>query len=276
MSTLESIFLILSLIAVALTIVSAVAAFIIGRRTARVKTRKVVSTLTRIINALAFVCITATIVFRTMQTGHGPFSNMYEFALAFSWGILAMGWFFEWRFNTSAAKNVGLIIALFMLIFATVQHAKPEPLIPALQQSVLLSVHVAAAVVAYGTFAVAFGAAVMYLFQRHGSVNWMPPRDTLEEVGYRAVVIGFPMLVLVLVLGAVWANTAWGRYWDWDPKETATLLTTLIYAGYLHAHNLSGWRGTRSALLLVLGFGATVFTFFGNLFFSGLHSYSGF
>lgn len=76
--------------------------------------------------------------------------------------------------------------------------------------------------------------------------------------------------------GAWWVNTAWGRYWGWDPKETATLITALLYAGYLHAHNLSGRRGTRSAVLLILGFVATAFTFFGNLFFSGLHAYSGF
>ncbi len=107
-------------------------------------------------------------------------------------------------------------------------------------------------------------------------MSWMPPKATLEEVSYRAVVIGFPMMILVLVLGALWANIAWGRYWGWDPKETATLITALLYAGYLHAYNLRGWRGTRSAVLLILGFAATVFTFLGNLFLGGLHSYSGF
>jgi ABC-type transport system involved in cytochrome c biogenesis permease subunit len=85
--------------------------------------------------------------------------------------------------------------------------------------------------------------------------------------------VGFPAMFLTIVLGAVWADIAWGRYWSWDPKETASLVTWLIYGGYLHARVLRGWRGNRSAALLILGFGATLFTYFGNLFLGGLHSY---
>jgi ABC-type transport system involved in cytochrome c biogenesis permease subunit len=82
-------------------------------------------------------------------------------------------------------------------------------------------------------------------------------------------------MALVIILGAVWADTAWGRYWGWDPKETASLITWLIYGGYLHARAVHGWHGGRSAVLLVAGFAAVLFTYFGNLFFGGLHSYSG-
>jgi ABC-type transport system involved in cytochrome c biogenesis permease subunit len=89
------------------------------------------------------------------------------------------------------------------------------------------------------------------------------------------VVVGFPFLTLTIVLGAVWADVAWGRYWGWDPKETASLVTWLIYGAYLHARVVRGWRGRKAAWLLVLGFGATLLTYFGNLFFGGLHSYSG-
>ena len=227
-------------------------------------------------NRMGASFITLSLLFRSIAAGRGPFSNQYEFALAFAWGIVIVYLYFERSFKFRSLGAFVLPVALGLMAYASTVPSTIDPLVPALQNDLLLTVHVSVAVVAYGTFAVAFGVAIMYLFQRHNAVSWMPPRDTLEEAGYRAVVIGFPMLVLVLVLGALWANTAWGRYWGWDPKETATLLTTLLYAGYLHAHNLRRWRGTRSALLLILGFAATVFTFFGNLFLGGLHSYSGF
>jgi ABC-type transport system involved in cytochrome c biogenesis permease subunit len=85
--------------------------------------------------------------------------------------------------------------------------------------------------------------------------------------------IGFPLMALTIILGAVWAEIAWGRYWSWDPKETAALVTLLVYGGYLHARVIRGWRGERSAYLLLLGFAATAFTYYGNYFLGGLHSY---
>ena len=98
----------------------------------------------------------------------------------------------------------------------------------------------------------------------------------LEEIAHKSVLIGFPMLALGVALGAWWANDAWGRYWGWDPKETSALVTWLIYAGYLHARGLRGWRGKRSMWLLVIAYGAVLFTYFAvNLWVSGLHSYSG-
>jgi len=229
-----------------------------------------------LVNRIGAALLTLSLLSRSIAAGRGPFSNQYEFALAFAWGIVLAYLYIERSFKFRSLGAFVLPVALGLMAYASTVPSTIEPLVPALQNNLLLTVHVAVAVVAYGTFAVAFGSAVMYLFQREDMVSWMPPKNTLEEVGYRAVVIGFPMMVLVLILGAVWANTAWGRYWGWDPKETATLITTLLYAGYLHAHNLRGWRGTKSAVLLILGFAATVFTFFGNLFFSGLHSYSGF
>ena len=229
-----------------------------------------------LVNWLGATLLTLSLLFRAIVAGRGPFSNQYEFSLAFAWGIVLAYLYMERSFKFRSLGVFVLPLALALMGYASTIPSNIEPLVPALQNNLLLTLHVAVAVVAYGTFAVAFGAAVMYLFQRQDSVSWMPPRDTLEEVSYRAVVIGFPMMVLVLVLGALWAHTAWGRYWGWDPKETATLITALLYAGYLHAHNLRGWRGTRSALLLLLGFAATAFTFLGNLFLGGLHSYSGF
>ncbi len=228
-----------------------------------------------LISWMGAALLTLSLLFRSIVAGRGPFANQYEFALAFAWGIIIAYLYIERSFKFRSLGIFVLPLALGLMAYASTIPSSIEPLVPALQNNLLLTVHVAVAIAAYGTFTVAFGAAIMYLFQRQDSVSWMPSKNTLEEVSYRAVVIGFPMMVLVLVLGAVWANTAWGRFWGWDPKETATLVTALIYAGYLHSYNLRGWRGTRSALLLILGFAATVFTFYGNLFLGGLHSYSG-
>ena len=224
---------------------------------------------------LALAFITASLTFRTIVVGHGPFANMYEFSIAFAWGVLAMYLYFEHRYHQRVLGLIALPIALAMLIYATTIPSTADPLVPALQNNLLLTVHVAVAIVAYGTFSVAFAAAVLYLIQPAGGRRGLPKPVLLDEISYRAVVIGFPFLTLVIVLGAVWADVAWGSYWSWDPKETASLVTWLIYGAYLHARVVRGWRGSRSAWLLIAGFGATLFTYFGNLFFGGLHSYSG-
>jgi cytochrome c-type biogenesis protein CcsB len=159
------------------------------------------------------------------------------------------------------------------LIFAAVKYTEPTPLVPALQQSLLLSVHVASAVVAYGTLTIGFGAAVLFLIQNKKNSTLLPEVSILEAVSYQSVMIGFPFLTAVIILGALWADIAWGKYWSWDPKETASLVTWLLYAAYLHARILRGWRGTRAAVLLIIGFSAVLLTFFGNYIFTGLHAY---
>lgn len=285
MSSLESIFLIASLAGVALTIIFAIFASISSRRnTISAVEKKSGSTsteprsglflATKILTVLSLVFITLTIVFRAIQTGHGPFSNMYEFAIAFVWGIIIMGVIFEWRYKTATVKNMGLIVSLLLLIFAMAQYTKPEPLVPALQQSALLSIHVASAVVAYGVFTIGFGAAILFLIQNRRNSSWLPDKEVFDTISYRSVVIGFPFLTLTIVLGAIWADIAWGRYWSWDPKETASLVTWLIYAVYMHARLMRGWKGKKTAVLLIVGFGAILLTFFGNYIFSGLHAYN--
>lgn len=228
-----------------------------------------------IFTIFALVFLTLSLVFRTIITGHGPFSNMFEFSLAFAWGIMLAYLYWEFRYRVRAMGLVVLPWALLLLWYATTVPPEVQPLVPALQNSLLLSVHVAVAIIAYGTFSVAFGAAVLYLWQHNQPTSMLPSAEALDDLGYRAVMMGFPMMFLVIALGALWADVAWGSYWSWDPKETASLVTWLIYGGYLHARVMRGWRGTRSAVLLLIGFGATLFTYFGNLFFSGLHSYSG-
>lgn len=222
----------------------------------------------------ALALITVSLIARIVESGHGPFSNMYEFSVAFAWGIIALALVFLWVYRITIIGSVGLLIALGMLIFASTLSSRVVPLVPALQQSVLLSVHVASAIISYGALAVGFGAALIYLIVRKRHLSWLPQPELLENISYRTVIIGFPFLTLTIILGAVWANIAWGSPWSWDPKETASLVTWLIFAAYLHARVIAGWRGTRSALLLVIGFLAILFTFFGNYIFSGLHSYN--
>jgi cytochrome c-type biogenesis protein CcsB len=266
MNGLEKSFLLAALISIILTIVISAVRFIFYR-----KTRNTVINIFTVINLLF---LTLTIVFRTIQTGYGPFSNMYEFAIAFSWGIILMGIIFQLRFKTTTATNAGMIIAVLLTIFALVKYTSPSSLVPALQQSVLLSVHVATAVIAYGSFAIGFGASVLFLVQDKMKSQWLPDLDTVDSMNYFSVIIGFPFLTLTIVLGALWADIAWGRYWAWDPKETASLVTWLIFALYIHVRIMRGWRGTRSAILIILGFVAILLTFFGNYFFSGLHAYN--
>jgi cytochrome c-type biogenesis protein CcsB len=224
------------------------------------------------VNAFAF--LTASLAFRAAASGHGPFSNMYEFSLSFAWGALGIYLYFELRYRLRMLALLVLPVAIGLLAYATTVPSDVEPLVPALQNDLLLTVHVAVAIIAYGAFALACGAGILYLLQRHDTIRWLPKAAVLDEIGYKAVLVGFPMMALVIILGALWAEIAWGSYWSWDPKETASLVTWLIYGGYLHARVLRGWRGTRSAMLLILGFAATLFTYYGNLFFGGLHSYA--
>jgi cytochrome c-type biogenesis protein CcsB len=210
---------------------------------------------------------------RFIASGHGPFSNMYEFTIVFSWGILAVGIFFWWRYRITAINLISTIIAVILLIVALQLPSRYAELVPALQQSLLLSTHVAAAIIAYGSFTTSFVAAILYVWQSTRKKQGVSTLHILDNISYQAVKIGFPFMTLVIILGAIWADIAWGSYWSWDPKETASLVTWLLYAAYLHTRFLNKWRGFRSAVLLIVGFCAVLFTFFGNYIFQGLHSY---
>jgi ABC-type transport system involved in cytochrome c biogenesis permease subunit len=166
---------------------------------------------------------------------------------------------------------VVLPVATGMLIYAFQMSREIEPLMPALQNNLLLSIHVGLAVLAYGAACVSFGAAFLYLI--HPRTKMKTSLESLDELGYKAAVVTFPLLTIMILMGALWANTAWGRYWGWDPKEVAALVTWLMYGAFLHARVARGWRGVRCAWLLVIGFALVMFAFFGNHFFGGLHSY---
>ncbi|GAB78810.1 cytochrome c-type biogenesis protein CcsB [Austwickia chelonae] len=222
----------------------------------------------------ALAVLTGALATRAMATGHGPFANQHEFAVSFAWGILAAYVYFEWRYRIRALALLVLPVTITMLMYAQATDSDVQPLVPALQHHFLLTVHVATAVLSYGAAAVAFCAAVLYLMPARFHFKGMPKPAVLDELGYRAAVISYPLMTIMIILGAVWANIAWGAYWSWDPKETSALVTWLIYGAYLHARVVRDWRGRRAAWLLVLGFAAVLFTYFGNLFFGGLHSYA--
>src|SRR6266487_205115 len=224
-------------------------------------------------------------LFRAIVEQHAPWSNLYEFSLSFTFALLLCYLIFEARFHERvrawglyvcllAVVTVG--IAIFLGITYNMINGSQQ-LIPALQDQPILTVHVSMAIFAYALFSVSFGAALIVLIQNGEGqrFSWLPSAEAADELAYKAVIVGFPLLALTLILGAYWANYAWGHYWSWDPKETSALVTWLIYAIYLHARGIRGWHGKRAAWLLTLGFAATLFTYYGVSFFvPSLHSYA--
>ena len=220
----------------------------------------------------------ASILFRTFAGGRLPLSNMYEFSCTFVLFAGTVYLLFERWYGVRQLGAIVLPLVVGMCAYIWLLPAdlrEVNALIPALQNLPLMTVHVSLAILAYATFAVAFAAAVLFLVANRWHVAWLPSPDLLDDLGYRAVTIGFPAMSMVLILGSVWAYRAWGTYWQWDPKETAALFTWLIYGVYLHTRSLRGWRGSRSAVILLVAFAAVVFTYFGNYVFGGLHAYGG-
>jgi len=220
----------------------------------------------------------ASILFRTIAGGRLPLSNMYEFSCTFVLLAAVVYLIFERWYGVRQLGAIVLPLVVGMCAYIWLLPTdlrEVNALIPALQNRPLMTVHVSMAILAYATFAVAFAAAVLFLVANRWRAAWLPSPDLLDDLGYRAVTIGFPAMSMVLILGSVWAYRAWGTYWQWDPKETAALFTWLIYGVYLHTRSLRGWRGSRSAVILLVAFAAVIFTYFGNYVFGGLHAYGG-
>jgi cytochrome c-type biogenesis protein CcsB len=229
-----------------------------------------------VITLIAFAALVASLTLRAVIVGRGPWGNMYEFTVAFASSITGGYLFLQRRYPIRSIGFIAVGVALVLLLYASTLPSRIENLVPALQNAPLLTIHVGMAVISYGIFATSFAAAVGYLIQgRQDRFSWLPSHKTLDEVAYRAVIIGFPIFATMIILGSWWASIAWSRYWGWDPKETAALVTWLTYAVYLHARNQRSWAGRPAALLLVLGFAMVIVTYSGSLWFSGLHSYSG-
>lgn len=219
--------------------------------------------------------------------GHAPFSNLYESMLFFSWTIVLIYLISLKRLQSRLLGAVVMPLGFLALASTSLMDREIQPLVPALQSN-WLTAHVITCFLGYAAFAVAFGVSLLYLWkvkelkvkERARGVSEdslfrrLPSAEVLDEFSYRIIGVGFPLLTLGIVTGAAWANSAWGSYWSWDPKETWSLIVWLIYAAYLHARIARGWRGRRSAWLSVVGFCATLFCYLGvNLLLSGLHSY---
>lgn len=223
------------------------------------------------------VFLTLMLVFRVMATGRPPYSNMWEYLVAFGWGTLAFYAVFERRYRHPAVGTAALLLVTSLLVAPELLFSsRISPLVPALQNNRLLALHVALMLLSYSVLGVAFAAAVLYLVRSSApALTALPSLDTLDELGHRAVLVGFPVLAAGIALGAYWGNIAWGRYWGWDPKETTALVTWLVFAGYMHARGLAKWRGRRAAWLIVAGFALIIFNIFAvNFWIAGLHSYA--
>lgn len=222
--------------------------------------------------------VAMAIITRWNAAGHFPLSNMYEYSMMFVFWITMLNLIFERIYKVRQLGAIVMSIAALMTFYIwslPTYLREVNPLIPALQSNNIMTWHVGTASLSYATFAVAFGSAVLFLIAERRTINWLPSAEMLDDISFRAITIGFPLFTVSVILGSVWAHEAWGVYWQWDPKETAALFTWLVYAVYLHTRTLRGWTGRRSAYVLLFGFAATIFTYYGNYFFGGLHAYGG-
>jgi cytochrome c-type biogenesis protein CcsB len=218
---------------------------------------------------------------RYVEAGHTPITNLHESLSFFSLAVVAVFILFERSYKVFILGSFVTPVALLLLAASAAFSSVIPPLNPALKSKWLI-VHTSLAFIGYAAFAVSFGTSIMYLIQSHflkkrrlGSMfQKLPSLDVLDEISYRCLTFGFPLLTFAIITGAIWAETAWGTYWSWDPKETWSLITWFIYAALLHGRLTTGWRGRKAAMLSIFGFVVMIFTFLGvNLLLPGLHSY---
>ena len=230
---------------------------------------------------VGFCSLTASIGSRWAAAGHPPFTTMYESLVLFAWATTAAFLAMKWRGVPFwlGAPVTGIVI--LALAYASLLDDTITPLLPALRSN-WLTVHVISYFLAYGVLAVSFVAsAILLLGTTKPTQQPDSEADTraqqLDTIGYQGVAVGFPLLTIGLVTGAVWAARTWGRYWGWDPKETMSLVCWLVYAAYLHIRLVHGWRGKRAAIVSFIGFILVMFTYLGLKYlpmaFSSLHRY---
>jgi cytochrome c-type biogenesis protein CcsB len=216
-----------------------------------------------------------------MGIGRVPLSNLYESLIVFSANIALIYLIIEKRYGHKSIGAFIMPLAFLAMAYASLSpgvSSRIMPLLPALKSNWLIA-HVVTCFIGYGAFAIAFGISWMYLLKIRQTnranllFDRLPGVAALDELTYQMVVFGFLFLSIGIITGAVWANSAWGRYWGWDPKETWSLITWFIYATLLHARLMRGWDGKRIAVLSIIGFSAVLFTYFGVNLLPGLHSY---
>lgn len=237
---------------------------------------------------LAFALLLGAVVTRGLWADRVPWGNMYEFSLVTALAVLGV------FLGVSTRRDVRWLgvfliptVLLTLGLAVTVLYTEAAQLVPALQ-SYWLVIHVSAAIICGGAFTFAGVVALLYLAADSTARNTRPGRflspistrlpDTqrLDQIVHRTIMFTFPLWTFAVVAGAIWAEAAWGRYWGWDPKETWSFITWVVYAAYLHARSTVGWRGRKAAWLAVIGMVVYWFNYFGvNLLFPGLHSYAG-
>ncbi|MDD3249185.1 MAG: c-type cytochrome biogenesis protein CcsB [Smithellaceae bacterium] len=213
--------------------------------------------------------------------GHAPLSNFYESLIFFAWTIVLLYLLMERRLKNRSIGVFVLPVAFLIMAYASIapgMNQRIEPLIPALQSNWLTS-HVLTCFMGYAAFTVAFALGIMYFVKKTAGerpglfIRLLPSEFQIDELMYSCAALGFIFLTLGIVTGSVWAHYAWGSYWSWDPKETWSLITWLVYAVMLHARLARGWRGRRMAVMTVVGFGCVLFTYLGVNLLPSLHSY---
>jgi cytochrome c-type biogenesis protein CcsB len=233
---------------------------------------------------LAFILLLVAVVARGLSNGHVPWGNMYEFsitgALTFTGAYLAALRKYDLRW-------LGLFISLAALLTLgtaiTLLYRDSAPLVPALKSTWLI-IHVVAAIISGGVFLLSnvIAGAYLYLDARErgaGRPAWatrLPSLEVLDQLSYRLVAFVFPLWTFSVIAGAIWAESAWGRYWGWDPKETWAFITWVAYAAYLHARVTVGWKGRRAAWLCLFAGSTFLFNYvYVNVWGTGKHTYSG-
>ncbi len=235
---------------------------------------------------LTFITHTVGIILRWIESyqmgiGHAPLSNLYESLIFFAWTIGLIYIVIEKKFKNKAMGAFAVPFAFLSMAYASFSpsvESRIQPLIPALQSNWLIA-HVITCFLGYAAFAVGCAMSIMYLIQstdKEGrKLSYLPNTKTLDLLTSQVIMIGFILLTVGIITGSIWAESAWGAYWSWDPKETWSLITWLLYAALLHFRMVSGWKGKRIAYFSILGFASVLFTYFGvNFILSGLHSYA--
>jgi cytochrome c-type biogenesis protein CcsB len=215
--------------------------------------------------------------------GHAPLSNLYESLIFFAWALTLLYLIIERKTKNRTVGTFVTPLAFLAMAYASYSpgiSSRIQPLVPALKSNWLIA-HVITCFFGYAAFGLAFGLSLMFLLRkldRSQSKNMflklIPDGSLLDELSYQMVVIGFLLLTLGIITGSVWAHSAWGSYWSWDPKETWSLITWLVYAALLHSRMVRGWRGNKLAAFCIIGFCCVLFTYFGVNYLAGLHSYA--
>ncbi len=241
--------------------------------------KKKAASVSYIIMAAGFVLHTAALVIRGIGAGRLPMTNRYEFATCFAWGLALVCLIFMRKYSVDVLGAFAAPVIFLVIGYAAMQSKDVHELMPSLRSN-WLGFHVSTAIISYGAFGISFALALMFLlrdrisegsfFDRH-----IPSKEKLDLIGYRAVALGILFLTFCIISGAIWAEQAWGSYWSWDPKETWSLITWLIYAVYLHQRIRKGWKGKSAAIFAAVGFICVLFTYVGvNTFLPGVHSYA--